>query len=85
MGDQPGVPCRGAKLWWLRLLVALGLAALLIPIGRVRLIDGDEGYYLQAARLVSEGKRIYTDFFYPQMPFGAHVYAAWFWLWGRGW
>lgn len=85
MGDQPVPPGRGAKLWWLRLLVALGLAALLIPIGRVRLIDGDEGYYLQAARLVSEGKRIYTDFFYPQMPFGAHVYAAWFWLWGRGW
>jgi hypothetical protein len=85
IGDEPGAPSRGAKLWWLRLLVALGLAALLIPIGRLRLIDGDEGYYLQAARLVSEGKRIYTDFFYPQMPFGAHVYAAWFWLWGRGW
>jgi hypothetical protein len=85
IADQPGVPGRGTKLWWLRLLVALGLAALLVPIGRLRLIDGDEGYYLQAARLVSEGKRIYTDFFYPQMPFGAHVYGAWFWLWGRGW
>jgi hypothetical protein len=85
IGDESGAPSRGTKLWWLRLLVALGLAALLIPIGRLRLIDGDEGYYLQAARLVSEGKRVYTDFFYPQMPFGAHVYAAWFWLWGRGW
>jgi hypothetical protein len=85
IGDESGTPSRMGKLWWLRLLVALGLAALLIPIGRLRLIDGDEGYYLQAARLVSEGKRVYTDFFYPQMPFGAHVYAAWFWLWGRGW
>jgi len=85
MGGEPGAPWGGARLWWLRLLVALGLAALLVPIGRLRLIDGDEGYYLQAARLVSDGKRIYTDFFYPQMPFGAHVYGAWFWLWGRGW
>jgi len=58
--------------------------ALLIPIGRLRLIDGDEGYYLQAARLVSGGQRIYTDFSTRRCRFGAHVYAAWFWLWGRG-
>jgi hypothetical protein len=78
-------PPGAAKRWWLRLIVALGLAAFFIPIGRLRLIDGDEGYLLQAARLVSEGKRLYTDFFYPQMPFWEHVYGACFWLFGRGW
>jgi len=78
-------PPGAAKHWWLRLIVALGLAAFFIPIGRLRLIDGDEGYLLQAARLVSEGKRLYTDFFYPQMPFWEHVYGAYFWLFGRGW
>ena len=46
MGDQPVPPGRGAKLWWLRLLVALGLAALLIPIGRT---DGRIGRAHQAA------------------------------------
>ena len=85
IGNQPEAPGRGAKLWWLRLLVALGLAAILIPVGHLRLIDGDEGYYLQAARLISEGKRIYADFFHTQMPLGAYLYGAWFWLWGRSW
>lgn len=84
-GRQPEAPGHGAKLWRLRLLVALGLAAVLIPVGHLRLIDGDEGYYLQAARLISEGKRIYADFFHTQMPFGADLFGAWFWLWGRSW
>jgi hypothetical protein len=75
----------GARVWWLRLVAAAGLAALLIPIGRWRMIDGDEGYILMAARLVSEGKRLYTDFFFPQMPLLADVYGAWFWLAGRSW
>ena len=82
---QATTPWGRAWVWGLRLIVALGLAALLVPLGRRRLIDGDEGYLLQAARLVSEGKRVYTDFFYPQMPFWEHVYGAWFWLWGRSW
>jgi hypothetical protein len=82
---SPSITAGAANRWWLRLFVALGLAAFFIPMGRLRLIDGDEGYFLQAARLVSEGKRIYTDFFFPQMPFWEHVCGAYFWLFGRGW
>jgi hypothetical protein len=84
-GGVATAPADATKRWWLRLFVALGLAAFFIPIGRLRLIDGDEGYLLQAARLVSEGKRLYADFFYPQMPFWEQVYGTYFWLFGRGW
>lgn len=67
------------------LAVALALAAVLIPTARGRLIDGDEGFYLMAARLVAEGKRVYDDFFFPQMPLVPRVYGAWFSLVGPGW
>lgn len=40
-----------------------------------RPIDGDEGYYAAAARLVGEGRTPYTDFFYPQAPLLPAVYA----------
>lgn len=40
-----------------------------------RPIDGDEGYYGLAARLVAEGKTPYVDFFYPQAPLLPYVYA----------
>ncbi len=40
-----------------------------------RPIDGDEGYYCTAARLVSEGRVPYLDFFYPQMPLLPYLYA----------
>ena len=42
-----------------------------------RIIDGDEGYYASAARLVAEGKMPYLDFFYPQSPMLPFVYGAW--------
>ena len=40
-----------------------------------RPIDGDEGYYGLAARLVSEGETPYADFFYPQAPLLPYLYA----------
>ena len=40
-----------------------------------RPIDGDEGYYGLAARLVSEGDTPYADFFYPQAPLLPYLYA----------
>ena len=52
----------------LHLLVAGGLAW-------QRPIDGDEGYYGLAARLVAEGRTPYADFFYPQAPLLPYVYA----------
>lgn len=41
----------------------------------VRPIDGDEGYYGLAARLVTEGRAPYMDFFYPQAPLLPYLYA----------
>lgn len=42
---------------------------------QTRPIDGDEGYYASAARLVSEGQTPYKDFFYPQTPVIPFAYA----------
>ncbi|MDX2474442.1 MAG: glycosyltransferase family 39 protein [Candidatus Krumholzibacteria bacterium] len=65
-----------ALLVFLLILVIypLGLAA----ISQVRPLDGDEGYYASAARLVSEGRTPYEDFFYPQMPLLPYVYAPFY-------
>ena len=61
-----------------RLLMALIVLAFFtgtLALSRVRTIDGDEGYYATAARLVSEGQTPYIDFFYPQMPLLPYLYA----------
>jgi len=50
-----------------------------------RFLDGDEGFYLVAARLVGEGKHLYRDFFFLQMPALPHVVAGWLALVGSGW
>lgn len=42
-----------------------------------RPVDVDEGYYLTAARLVSEGRFPSIDFFYTQMPLLPYCYAIW--------
>src|SRR5579883_97371 len=42
-----------------------------------RFIDGDEGFYLLASRLVLLHKRPYLDFFYTQAPLLPYVYALW--------
>ncbi len=67
--------------------VAAGACVLAVfaVVAANRLIDGDEGFYLVAARLVGEGKRLYRDFFFLQMPALPHVIAAWLALAGRGW
>jgi hypothetical protein len=89
VSTAPGQPSRGSlgELggWRLRALVALGLAAVLLPMAWARLIDGDEGFYLVAARLVAEGKRPYEDFFLPMVPILAYVHGGWCALLGRGW
>ncbi|HOX24579.1 MAG TPA: hypothetical protein PLL30_02320 [Candidatus Krumholzibacteria bacterium] len=62
----------------LSLLLLCGVCLHLGAIGWFaanRPIDGDEGYYGLAARLVAEGKRPYADFFYPQAPLLPYLYA----------
>lgn len=71
--------------WRLRLIAITILGVVLIPAAVSRIIDGDEGYLLQAARLVSEGNHPYVDFFFPMGPVVPYVYGAWFSLVGRGW
>ncbi len=60
------------------LLIILAMAVHLAAAGWMatwRPIDGDEGYYGLAARLVAEGRTPYADFFYPQAPLLPMVYA----------
>jgi hypothetical protein len=54
-------------------------------IATKRFVAADEGFYLLASRLVSEGKELYLDFFYPQMPLFPYLFAGWFNLNGIGW
>ena len=54
-------------------------------IGYLRLTDTDEGLYLLAAKLVAQGKRLYVDFFFQQMPALPYVYGLWSRLVGLSW
>jgi len=50
-----------------------------------RFIDGDEGFYLLASRLVLAHKTPYLDFFYTQAPLLPYVYAIWMKFVGVTW
>lgn len=54
-------------------------------VGRHRFIDGDEGFYLLAARLVLQHKVPYLDFLYTQAPLLPYIYAIWLKLFGISW
>jgi hypothetical protein len=64
------------------------VAVLLATVGAmsfVRLIDGDEGFFLMASRLVSQGLRPYHDFFFIHAPMVPYLFGPWFRLVGPGW
>lgn len=67
------------------LAVGTLLAALLVPIALLRVVDGDEGSYLLASKLVAHGKVPYADFIYPQMPLLPYVYGALSVVFGESW
>lgn len=69
----------------MRAWVLAGLVTAFLPMSLLRLIDGDEGYLLYAARLVSEGNLLYRDLFFQQMPLVPSVFGALFFLTGSGW
>lgn len=76
----------GNRSSWLYAAAALAiLGAVFFFMARHRLVDVDEGYYLLAAKLVTEGKTPYIDFFYPQMPLLPYVYGWWMKLFGASW
>ena len=61
------------------------LAAVFVPLSILRLVDADEGAYLIAAKLVTQGKLLYHDFSYPQMPLLPYLHAAWMKVFGVSW
>jgi len=60
-------------------LVALIYLLCLLYYAHLRPLDGDEGYYTTAARLVWEGKVPYKDFAYQQGVLLPYIYS---WIWG---
>lgn len=54
-------------------------------IAHHRFIDGDEGFYLIASKLVMMGKKPYLEFFYDQTPLLPYVYALWMHFSGITW
>ncbi len=70
---------------WIIAAILTFQCLIFVPVATVRPIDGDEGFYLIAAKLVFQGKQLYTDFFYPQMPLLPYVYGLWMWLFGFSW
>lgn len=66
---------RTAKLLFIPiLLLQLGW---FIFIAQHRFVDGDEGYFLLASRLVLLHKKPYLDFFFQQAPLLPYFYALW--------
>ncbi len=57
------------------LLIAIQVG-MLVFFAYFRYADGDEGFYLSAAREVANGRLLYADFFYPQMPYLPYIYSA---------
>ncbi len=69
----------------LRIPIFFFLGLFFYYVGQHRLIDGDEGYYLEASRLVMEQKIPYLDFFFPQTPLLPYAYGLWMKLFGMTW
>jgi hypothetical protein len=65
--------------------VFLALLGFFLYVSRHRFIDGDEGFYLLASRLVLSHKIPYRDFFYTQAPLLPYVYAQWMKVAGATW
>ena len=67
------------KRYWF--LAAFGFVVLAFAAVWLGALNQDEGWYLYAARIVSEGKTPYRDFFYTQAPVMPVVYAAFTSIW----
>jgi len=74
---------RVAKLLLLPILLAQVL--FFSFVARHRFVDGDEGFYLLASRLVLMHKKPYADFSYVQAPLLPYVYALWMKLTAVSW
>ena len=68
--------------WAAAFFIQLVFFGILAPL---RLVAKDEGFYMLASELVSQGATPYLDFFYPQMPLLPYVYGAWMKFFGFSW
>ena len=66
------------------ILAFLGFAVLVSAAVWMGALNQDEGWYLYAAQLVSEGKLLYHDFFFTQGPGMPVVYSAFARVWQVG-
>ena len=67
-------------------LVAVTISAtVIVPMALARPLDGDEGFYSLAAKLVGDGKEPYSDFWFQHAPLLPYVYGAWGRIFGDGW
>ncbi len=66
------------RYWIFSAVAAAILAVAAVWLGA---LNQDEGWYLYAANLVSEGKMLYRDFFYTQGPLLPLVYSPFRWVW----
>jgi hypothetical protein len=84
---MPNPPLRrlAALATWPRLAALVLLCATALPMALNRPIDGDEGFFLMAARLVSNGLTPYRDFFFIHAPAIPYFFGTWFRLFGPGW
>ena len=69
------------KRYWF--LAAFGFVVLAFAAVWMGALNQDEGWYLYAARMVSEGKVPYRDFFYTQAPVMPIVYSAFTSIWNE--
>jgi dolichyl-phosphate-mannose-protein mannosyltransferase len=83
-GTSVTTPAR-ATIGWLLLPVFLVQLAFFAFVALHRFIDGDEGFYLLASKLVLAHKKPYVDFFYNQAPLLPYVYGAWIKVVGATW
>jgi hypothetical protein len=65
--------------------VFLAQLAFFVPVSRLRFVDGDEGFYLMASRLVMLGRLPYHDFLLTQMPLVPYAYGSWMRITGMTW
>ncbi len=83
VSSPPGIEPAAERMTNSKLIAVVFSASLLYIAGlcyyaATRPIDGDEGFYTTAARLVWEGKTPYKDFFFQQAPLLPYLYS---WIW----
>lgn len=76
--DQESATRTARKQWLIVAIISLVYLAGLVYSATKKPIDGDEGFYTTAARLVWEGKTPYRDFFFQQAPLLPYIYS---WIW----